>query len=112
MSITEHNHTSDPCGGAIEYLHRSPASRKSRRKGNPVPGVQLDHLVPGGYKYGDLALQVAEVSEETVKYGLSSAGLRPKSGSGKALKKLYSKLQMHPLVREGAPQQETRSCQQ
>jgi hypothetical protein len=26
-----------PCGGAVEYLHRSPASRKSRRKGSPVP---------------------------------------------------------------------------
>jgi hypothetical protein len=27
-----------PCGGGLEYLHRSPASRKRRRKGNPVPG--------------------------------------------------------------------------
>jgi hypothetical protein len=27
-----------PCGGGIEYLRRSPASRKRRRKGNPVPG--------------------------------------------------------------------------
>jgi hypothetical protein len=27
-----------PCGGALEYLHRSPASRRRRRKGNPVPG--------------------------------------------------------------------------
>jgi hypothetical protein len=26
------------CGGAIEYLHRSPSSRKRRRKGIPVPG--------------------------------------------------------------------------
>jgi hypothetical protein len=25
--------------------------------------------VPGGYKYGDLALQVGGVSDETVKYG-------------------------------------------
>jgi hypothetical protein len=25
-------------GGGIEYLHRSPASRRRRRKGNPVPG--------------------------------------------------------------------------
>jgi hypothetical protein len=28
----------DPSGGGLEYLHRSPASRKTRRKGNPVPG--------------------------------------------------------------------------
>jgi hypothetical protein len=26
------------CGGGLEYLHLSPASRKRRRKGNPVPG--------------------------------------------------------------------------
>jgi hypothetical protein len=32
----------------IEYLHRSPSSRKRRRKGNSVPGVYLGHLVPGG----------------------------------------------------------------
>jgi hypothetical protein len=46
---------------------------------------KLGHSVPGGYKYGDLALKVGGVSDETVKYGLSSAGLRPKSDySGKA----------------------------
>jgi hypothetical protein len=27
-----------PCGGGVEYLHRSPANHKKRRKGNPVPG--------------------------------------------------------------------------
>jgi hypothetical protein len=27
---------SAPCGGGLEYLHRSPASRKRRQKGNPV----------------------------------------------------------------------------
>jgi hypothetical protein len=26
------------CVGGVEYLHRSPASRRRRRKGNPVPG--------------------------------------------------------------------------
>jgi hypothetical protein len=29
----------------------------------------LDHPVPVGYKYGNLALQVGGVSDETVKYG-------------------------------------------
>jgi hypothetical protein len=33
------------------------------------PGVYLGHHVPGGYKYGDLALQLQGVSNETVKYG-------------------------------------------
>jgi hypothetical protein len=27
-----------PYGGGLEYLHRCPASRKRRQKGNPVPG--------------------------------------------------------------------------
>jgi hypothetical protein len=44
----------------LEYLHRSPASCKRWRKGNPLPG---------GYKCGNLALQVGGVSDETVKYG-------------------------------------------
>jgi hypothetical protein len=39
-------------GGGIEYLHRSPESRRRRRKGNPVPGGIT----------GDLSLQVWGVS--------------------------------------------------
>jgi hypothetical protein len=69
-----------PCGGGIEYLHRSPASRKSRRKGNPVPGVYLGHPVLGGYKYGDLALQFGGVSRiGTIKYGLESRGTQTRT---------------------------------
>jgi hypothetical protein len=45
-----------PCGGGLEYLHRSPASRRRRWKGNPVPERGL--LVTGGHKYRDLVLQV------------------------------------------------------
>jgi hypothetical protein len=29
----------------------------------------MSHPVPGAYKYGNLALQVGGVSDETVKYG-------------------------------------------
>jgi hypothetical protein len=62
-------------------------------------------------KYEDLALQVGGVSDETVKYGLSSALLRPTSDcSGKVQKQLYSKLQTRPLVREGATKLQTRNC--
>jgi hypothetical protein len=32
------------------------------------------HPVPGGYKYGNLALQVGGVSNETVKYGHEFCG--------------------------------------
>jgi hypothetical protein len=42
--------------------------RKRRQKGNPVPGGG------GGYKYGNLALQVGGVSDETVKYGREFCG--------------------------------------
>jgi hypothetical protein len=36
--------------------------------------VLLDHPVPGGYKYENLALQVGGVSDETVKYGREFCG--------------------------------------
>jgi hypothetical protein len=53
-------------------------------------GVYLGHPIPGGYKYGDLALQVGGVSNETVNYGLTSAGLEPQSDcSCKVQKQLY-----------------------
>jgi hypothetical protein len=56
----------------------------------------LGHPVPGGYKYGDLGLQVEGVSKiGAIKYGLESRGTvlaRPSSNS---------KLQTCPLVREG-----------
>jgi hypothetical protein len=45
------------------------------RKGTQCLGVYLDPLVPGGYKYRDLALQVGGVSRiGTIKYGLESRG--------------------------------------
>jgi hypothetical protein len=70
-----------PCGGGIEYLHRSPVSHKRWQKGNPVPGVYLGHPVPGGYKYGDLALQVGGVSRiGIILYGLESYGTQARAG--------------------------------
>jgi hypothetical protein len=40
-----------PCGGGFQYLHRTPASHRTRLKGIPAPG---------GNKYGDLALGVGK----------------------------------------------------
>jgi hypothetical protein len=42
------------------------------KKGNPMPGGIIGPPCSWGYKYGDLALQVGGVSDETVKYGLTS----------------------------------------
>jgi hypothetical protein len=57
----------------------------------------MDHLVPGGYKYWDLAFQVGGISRiGTIKYGLES------SGTALARASSNSKLQTRPLVREGA----------
>jgi hypothetical protein len=40
-------------------------------------GIKLGHPVPGGYKYGDLALQVGgSMEHEAVKYGHESQGTR------------------------------------
>jgi hypothetical protein len=60
--------------------------------------ILQDHHIPGGYKYGDLALQVGGVSDKTViGYG-SYASLTSE--------RLHCKLQTHPLVREGALHEE------
>jgi hypothetical protein len=73
--------------------------------------LEISHCTNVTSKYGDLALQVGGVSDETVKYGLSSAGLRPKSDcSGKAQEQLYSNFQTCPLVREGTTKLQTRNC--
>jgi hypothetical protein len=64
--------------------------------GTQCPGVYLGQPVPGGYKYGDLVLQVCGVSDETVKYGrefCATALARPSSNS---------KLQTRLLVKESA----------
>jgi hypothetical protein len=50
-------------------------------KGTQCPGVYLAHPAPGGYKYGDLALQVGGVSRiGTIKYGLESRGTQTRAG--------------------------------
>jgi hypothetical protein len=65
--------------------------------GTQCPGVYLGHPVPGGYKYRDLALQVAGVSRIwTIKYSLESRG------NALARTSSNSKLLTRPLVREGA----------
>jgi hypothetical protein len=52
-------------------VQRIPVSRRRRRKGNPVPG---------GYKYGDLALHVGgSIESERVKCGHESRGTQPEN---------------------------------
>jgi hypothetical protein len=47
--------------------------RKRRRKGNPVPGGITEAPCFGGYKYGDLSLQVGgSLESEAVKCGHES----------------------------------------
>jgi hypothetical protein len=62
-------------GGGLEYPHPSCASPKRRRKGNPMPGGITGPPCSWGYKYGDLALQVGGVSNETVKYRVGQTQL-------------------------------------
>jgi hypothetical protein len=68
-------------GKGLQYLHRSPASSKGRVirddvKGTQCPRVYLGHPVPGGYKYGNLPIQVGGVSDETGKYGYGFCATR------------------------------------
>jgi hypothetical protein len=61
--------------------------------------TQLGHPGPGGYEYGNLALQVGRVPDETVKYGYKFCATR-------TIQLLHCKLQTRPLVKEGAPQKQ------
>jgi hypothetical protein len=64
----------------------------------------VGHPVPGGYKYRDLLLQIGEVSYGTVKYGREFCGdldLRV-TALARPTSICKSKLQTHPLIREGA----------
>jgi hypothetical protein len=64
-----------PCGGGFEYLHRSPASRRRRRKGNSIAGVitmppcswEIQTQGPGRPDWGSL-------ESERVKCGYDCAG--------------------------------------
>jgi hypothetical protein len=58
-----------------------------------MPKGITGHPVPGGYKYGNLALQVGDVSDETVKYGY-------RFGATRTTEWLHWKLQTCPLVRD------------
>jgi hypothetical protein len=81
VDTATHNRNLQLRGGRIEYLRRSPASRKRRQKGNLV-------------------------SNDTVRYGLMFCGTalaRPNSSS-------TSKLRTRRLVRKGAPKEENGKC--
>jgi hypothetical protein len=61
------------------------------------PGLYLGYPVPGGYKYGDLALQVEGASRiGTIKYGLEYRRTALARTSSNSI------LQTRLLVREGA----------
>jgi hypothetical protein len=64
----------------------------------------LDHPVPQWYIYGDLALQVGGVSDETANCGNGFYATR-------TIEWLHCKLQTHPLIKEGTPQKQDRKFQ-
>jgi hypothetical protein len=80
-----------PCGGGLEYLHRSPTSHKRRQKGNPVPGG----ITGSSCFWGDINTETwpSRLGESQMRQQnmvVSSAGLGPKSDcSVKAQKQLY-----------------------
>jgi hypothetical protein len=73
-----------PCGGGVEYLHRDPASRRRRRKGKSR--IWDSKIWPWVLRDSDPKM---------------TALARTSSNC---------KRQTHPLVREGAPNQQTRNC--
>jgi hypothetical protein len=75
----------NPCGGGVEYLHRDSANRKRRRKRESR--IWDSKICP----------RVLRDSDPNM-----TALARPSSNC---------KLQTRPLVKEGAPNQQTRNCQ-
>jgi hypothetical protein len=75
--------------------------------GGDEKGTQcLGHPVPGGYKIGDLALQVwGSLESEAVKYGHESRGTMTPRITALARASSNCNRQTHPLVRESAPHQ-------
>jgi hypothetical protein len=74
-----------PCGGGVEYLHRDPASRRRRRKGKS--------------RIWDSKIWPTVLRDSDPKMNAMARASR------------NCKRQTRPLVREGAPNQETRNCQ-
>jgi hypothetical protein len=67
----------NPCGGVAEYLHRSPASLRRRRKGNPVPGgITGPPCSWGMYVWGPGPPGWRSLESQTVKCGHESRGTR------------------------------------
>jgi hypothetical protein len=66
-----------PCGGGLENFHRSPPSRRRRRKGNPVPGVRTGPPCSWGIQiWGPGPPGWESLESETVKCGQESRGTR------------------------------------
>jgi hypothetical protein len=87
--------------GGFEYLHRSSASRRRRRKGNPVPG---------GYKYRDLASRLGESRIWDSKIWSWVPRYSDLRMTALARTNSNCKRQTHPLLREDSTHQQTRSC--
>jgi hypothetical protein len=98
-----------PCGSGFEHLHRSPASRTRRRKGNPVIGC----ITGSPCSWRDINTGPAppgwgSLESETVKYGHESRGGIPTLARSS---KNYER-QTRPRVREVAPSQQNATvCQ-
>jgi hypothetical protein len=84
-SLYNEDQRDKPCGGGVEYLHRDPASRRRRRKGkSQIWDSKIWSRVPRDSDLRKTALAWASSN---------------------------CKRQTRPLVREGAPKQQTRNCQ-
>jgi hypothetical protein len=100
-----------PRGGGFEYLHGSPASRRRRRKGDPNAWVfNWATLFLGDVNTGTWPSRLRESRIWDSK--IWSWILRDSDLRMTALARATSicKRQTPPLVREGAPLQQTRNC--
>jgi hypothetical protein len=102
---------SQPCGDGFEYIHRSPASRMRRRKGNPVPeGYNWATLFLGDINTGTWSSRLGESRIWDSK--IWSRIPRDSDPRMTALARTSNncKRQTRFLVTESAPHQLTRNC--
>jgi hypothetical protein len=99
-----------PSGGGVEYLHRSPVSRRRRRKGNPVPGGITGPLCSWGglntetwsYSVGESRIWDSKIREWVPRDSDQRMTALARTSSN-------CKRQTHYLVREVALRQQTRN---
>jgi hypothetical protein len=98
------------CGGEFEYLQRSLANRRRRWKWNPVPVINWATLYLGDLNIRVWSIRLGDSRIWDSKIWLWVQRDLDSKMTARARTSSNCKRQIHRLVREGAPRQQTRNC--